>query len=100
MYGEGHPFGDPSWYQAYNTPYYNDSHKQFRKIMREYVDEHVMSNVHDWDAGASQSNIFCLACFVFWPKVQCFCCQYSASLETEDEKGVIPKEMYLGGICC
>eukprot|EP00913_Durusdinium_trenchii_P022763 g21370.t1 len=49
VYGEGHPFGDPSWYQAYNTPYYNDTHKQFRKLMREYVDEHIMSNVHDWD---------------------------------------------------
>ncbi|CAE7698462.1 apdG, partial [Symbiodinium pilosum] len=49
VYGEGHPFGDPSWYQAYNTPYYKDSHKQFRKLMREYVDEHIMSNVHDWD---------------------------------------------------
>ena len=60
VYGEGHPFGDPSWYQAYNTPYYNDTHKQFRKLMREYVDEHIMSNVHDWD-----------------------------------EKGTIPKEMYL-----
>ena len=60
IYGEGHPFGDPSWYQAYNTPYYNDTHKQFRKLMREYVDEHIMSNVHDWD-----------------------------------EKGTIPKEMYL-----
>ena len=35
--------------QAYNTPYYNDTHKQFRKLMREYVDEHIMSNVHDWD---------------------------------------------------
>ena len=35
VYGEGHPFGDPSWYQAYNTPYYKDSHKQFRKLMRE-----------------------------------------------------------------
>ena len=60
VYGEGHPFGDPSWYQAYNTPYYNDTHKQFRKLMREYVDEHIMGNVHDWD-----------------------------------EKGTIPKEMYL-----
>lgn len=49
VYGEGHPFGDPSWYQAYNTPYYNDTHKQFRKLMREYVDEHIMSNVHDWN---------------------------------------------------
>ena len=24
VYGEGHPFGDPAWYQAYNTPYYKD----------------------------------------------------------------------------
>eukprot|EP00439_Symbiodinium_sp_Y106_P085038 s744_g27.t1 len=47
VYGEGHPFGDPSWYQAYNMPYYNDSHKQFQKLMREYVDEHIMSNVMD-----------------------------------------------------
>eukprot|EP00439_Symbiodinium_sp_Y106_P062491 s4913_g9.t1 len=45
VYGEGHPFGDPAWYQAYNTPYYNDSHKQFRKLMREYVDEHIMSDL-------------------------------------------------------
>eukprot|EP00438_Fugacium_kawagutii_P020912 Skav211803 [mRNA] locus=scaffold305:438628:439074:+ [translate_table: standard] len=47
IYGEGHPSGDPSWYQAYNTPYYNDTHKQFRQLMREYVDEHIMGNVHD-----------------------------------------------------
>eukprot|EP00438_Fugacium_kawagutii_P027879 Skav200807 [mRNA] locus=scaffold5143:70369:70608:- [translate_table: standard] len=44
IYGEGHPFGDSSWYQAYNTPHYNDTHKRFRKLMREYVDEHIMGN--------------------------------------------------------
>jgi len=49
VFGEGNPFGDPSWYQAYNSPYYNDTHKQLRKMFREYVDTHLMPNVHDWD---------------------------------------------------
>jgi len=49
VYGEGLAFGDPSWYQAYNSPYYNDTHKMIRKIFREFTDEHLMENIHDWD---------------------------------------------------
>lgn len=49
VFGEGNPFSDPSWYQAYNSPYYNDTHKMVRKIYREFTDEHLMENVHDWD---------------------------------------------------
>jgi len=49
VYGEGNPFSDPPWYQAYNSPYYNDTHKMIRKIYREFTDEHLMENVHDWD---------------------------------------------------
>jgi len=49
VFGEGNAFGDPSWYQAFNTPYYNDTHKQLRKIFRDVVEEEIMPNVHDWD---------------------------------------------------
>jgi len=49
VYGDGLPFSDPAWYQAYNSPYYNDTHKKIRKIFREFVDEHLMDNVYEWD---------------------------------------------------
>jgi len=49
FFGEGVAFGDPSWYQAYNSPYYNDTHKQLRQVFREFVEEEIMPNVHDWD---------------------------------------------------
>lgn len=49
VFGEGNPFGDPSWYQAFNSPYYNSTHKELRKMLREYVDAAIMPNVHDWD---------------------------------------------------
>jgi len=49
VYGDGLPFSDPSWYQAFNSPYYNDTHKSVRKIFREFTDDHLMDNVHEWD---------------------------------------------------
>lgn len=49
VFGDGNPFSDPSWYQAYNSPYYNDTHKKLRKIFRDFTEEHIMGNVHDWD---------------------------------------------------
>mmetsp|Transcript_1635 Transcript_1635/g.3689 ORF Transcript_1635/g.3689 Transcript_1635/m.3689 type:complete len:452 (-) Transcript_1635:71-1426(-) len=49
-FGDMNAFGDPSWYQAYNNPgYYNDSHKQLRAKIREFVEEEIMGNVHQWD---------------------------------------------------
>jgi alkylation response protein AidB-like acyl-CoA dehydrogenase len=49
VFGDGNAFGDPSWYQAYNSPYYNDTHKKIRKQFREFVEEELMGNVHEWD---------------------------------------------------
>jgi alkylation response protein AidB-like acyl-CoA dehydrogenase len=49
-FGDMNAFGDPAWYQAFNNPgYYNDSHKQLRAKLREFVDEEIMGNVHQWD---------------------------------------------------
>lgn len=33
---------DPSWYQDWHTPYYNDSHRKFRDAVREFVDKEIM----------------------------------------------------------
>lgn len=30
MFGELIPYGDPNWYQGWNSTYYNESHHKFR----------------------------------------------------------------------
>jgi len=47
-YGELVPFGDPSWYQGWRSPYYTDSHKKFRKAIREFMDAEVTPNIGKW----------------------------------------------------
>jgi len=62
VFGEGYPFGDPAWYQSFNSPYYNDTHKQLRKVFRDFTDEHLMDNVHEWDeAGKIPDEVYELA---------------------------------------
>eukprot|EP00933_Yihiella_yeosuensis_P048337 TRINITY_DN44451_c0_g1_i1.p1 TRINITY_DN44451_c0_g1~~TRINITY_DN44451_c0_g1_i1.p1 ORF type:complete len:448 (+),score=101.97 TRINITY_DN44451_c0_g1_i1:114-1457(+) len=59
VFGEGIPFGDPSWYQAYNSPYYNETHKAFRQTMRTLVEEKIMDHVHEWDeAGTIPKHVY------------------------------------------
>jgi len=59
VYGDGLPFSDPAWYQAFNSPYYNETHKTVRKVFRDFTDEHLMDNVHDWDeAGIIPAEIY------------------------------------------
>ncbi len=48
-FGDLVPYGDPAWYQGWNSPYYNDSHRRFRAAMRKFVDEEIMPYVHQWD---------------------------------------------------
>jgi alkylation response protein AidB-like acyl-CoA dehydrogenase len=49
-FGDMNAFGDPSWYQAFNNPgYYNQTHKDLRKKVRDLVEEEVMPNVFEWD---------------------------------------------------
>ncbi|KAI8087737.1 acyl-CoA dehydrogenase/oxidase [Gilbertella persicaria] len=47
-FGEGIPYGDPSWYQEWNSPYYNESHIRVRQIVREWVDKEIMPFCHEW----------------------------------------------------
>jgi len=49
IFGELVPFGDPTWYQGWASPYYTESHRKFRAIVRKFVDEEAIPNVHKWD---------------------------------------------------
>ncbi|KAI9318351.1 acyl-CoA dehydrogenase/oxidase [Dichotomocladium elegans] len=47
-FGDGNPYGDPTWYQEWNSPYYNDSHVRLRNQIRAFVDKELMPYCHEW----------------------------------------------------
>lgn len=49
LYGDGYAFGDPAWYQANNSPFYNETHKHIRQVCRDFTEEHIMPFCMDWD---------------------------------------------------
>ena len=49
LFGELVPYGDPSWYQGWHTPYYKPHHHKFRAALREFMDKELAPNAHDWD---------------------------------------------------
>jgi alkylation response protein AidB-like acyl-CoA dehydrogenase len=48
-YGDLVPYADPSWYQSYHSPYFNETHAALRDEVRQWVDEELMPNVTEWD---------------------------------------------------
>lgn len=42
-------FGDPYWYQSWNSPFYKASHRRLRAFMRKFIDEEITPNCHEWD---------------------------------------------------
>ncbi|KAF2741901.1 acyl-CoA dehydrogenase NM domain-like protein, partial [Sporormia fimetaria CBS 119925] len=48
-YGDLVPYADPSWYQSYHSPYFNETHAALRAEVRQWVDEEIMPNVTEWD---------------------------------------------------
>ncbi|KAI9796773.1 MAG: hypothetical protein M1833_006013 [Piccolia ochrophora] len=48
-YGDLIPYGDPSWYHSYHTPYYNETHAALRAEVREWVDNEIEPFVTEWD---------------------------------------------------
>ncbi|KAK4545550.1 hypothetical protein LTR36_002900 [Oleoguttula mirabilis] len=48
-FGDLVPYADPSWYQSYHTPYFNDTHAALRAEIREWVEAEIMPNVTEWD---------------------------------------------------
>ena len=48
-FGDLVPFGDPYWYSDWNSPYYNESHRKVRAVIRNWVEKEVMPHCHEWD---------------------------------------------------
>ncbi|KAK4140433.1 putative acyldehydrogenase [Dichotomopilus funicola] len=48
-FGAQIPFADPSWYQGYHSPYYNETHAALRAEIREWIDNEIEPNVTEWD---------------------------------------------------
>ncbi|MCJ1304295.1 hypothetical protein MMC08_007107 [Hypocenomyce scalaris] len=48
-YGDLVPYADPSWYQSYHSPYFNETHAALREEVRAWVDSEIAPNVTEWD---------------------------------------------------
>ncbi|GFF29053.1 acyl-CoA dehydrogenase [Aspergillus udagawae] len=48
-YGELIPFADPSWYQGYHSPYFNQTHAALRAEVRQWVETEIEPYVTEWD---------------------------------------------------
>lgn len=48
-YGDNVPYADPSWYQGYHSPYFNESHAALRAEVREWVSTEIEPYVGEWD---------------------------------------------------
>ena len=40
---------EPQWYQGHVTPYYNESHAEWRAKIRAFVEKEISPFVHEWD---------------------------------------------------
>ncbi|KAF2815113.1 acyl-CoA dehydrogenase NM domain-like protein [Mytilinidion resinicola] len=50
-FGDLVPYADPSWYQSYHSPYFNQSHADLRAEVRQWVEDDIMPNVTEWEEG-------------------------------------------------
>jgi len=48
-FGDLIPFADPSWYQGYHSPYFNETHAALREEIREWVSSEIEPFVGEWD---------------------------------------------------
>ncbi|KAF2452345.1 acyl-CoA dehydrogenase/oxidase [Lineolata rhizophorae] len=48
-YGDLVPYADPSWYQSYHSPYFDQSHADLRAEVRQWIEDDIMPNVTEWD---------------------------------------------------
>lgn len=56
-FGDGIPLGDPAWYQGLNTPYYKETHAQWRQRVRAFCDEALEPILEDWEHAAVTSDL-------------------------------------------
>jgi len=53
LFGDQVPFGDPSWYRGMNSPYYKQTHVQWREKIRAFTEKEIMPYVQEWDRSKS-----------------------------------------------
>ncbi|GKT44268.1 acyl-CoA dehydrogenase apdG [Colletotrichum spaethianum] len=41
---------EPAWFNAFESPYYNDSHRKFQAYVRYFVDTHLLPHAQKWEA--------------------------------------------------
>jgi alkylation response protein AidB-like acyl-CoA dehydrogenase len=49
-FGNLAPWSEPAWSHGIPSPYYNDTHRQLRKALREFVDANVLPDALEWEA--------------------------------------------------
>jgi alkylation response protein AidB-like acyl-CoA dehydrogenase len=54
-FGSNVPFAEPGWYRGVATAYYNESHVQLRKKVRDFVDRELLPNVDKWEEECTQN---------------------------------------------
>jgi len=47
-FGDMIPYGDPIWYQRFNSPYYKDTHRAWREYVRKFVETEIMPSLDSW----------------------------------------------------
>jgi len=59
QFGSQIPFAEPAWYDERNrSPFYNESHVEFRAKIRKWVDEEVIPNVDEWEKNGIPRSAF------------------------------------------
>lgn len=48
-FGDLIPFADPTWYQGYHSPFFNETHAALRDEVRAWVEAEIEPNVGEWD---------------------------------------------------
>ena len=43
------PIQQPGWYTKFNSPYYTQSHVEYRAKVRAFVEKEIMPHTHEWD---------------------------------------------------
>ncbi|KAI9371600.1 acyl-CoA dehydrogenase/oxidase [Aspergillus egyptiacus] len=53
------PFAEPPYLRGLPSPYYNESHRRFQKVCREFLYEHLLKNAMEWEKeGAVPEHVF------------------------------------------
>ena len=52
MFGTKTPFSEPNWYHRFSSPYYKQTHIEFREKVRQFVETELIPFVDEWDETA------------------------------------------------